>query len=876
MSGKLKKWYFLPLLLLLVAATPFLFTYLKSAKAATSKSNVTGSHHYFYDFPNGQINVYDMDNNFALVQTLQVPTTNVRGAVFDPHTGMLYFSNGGDGGQNGNGGLIKYNLLTDSVVWQQNYNFGVDSPAITPDGKTIYMPDGAANSDGLWRVIDAATGNVLSTISTVNGGAPHDGEMGASGKYVYMGDVNNNTLFIASTATNQIVKTIPLQAGVRPLVVNKSESLAFINEVAMLGYQVVDLNAGKVLYTVTLPKFPSPGTPAPSHGITISPDEKTLYLMDQPNNMVHVFNIAGLPGTAPNDIADIPVSPLTGLESPCLYDCQKEGWLIQSLDGHYVFVGNSGDIIDTTTNKVAAHINTLADTRMYLEIDWSNGAPVNTGDRYDYYGGFNGPAPTAPPNTPPGPVNKAWYFAEGRVGKGFRQYLTVENPSANACAVNIQYNYTPDGGTPANKSVTINVSPYSRLTESVNNDLGYADSSGSGAIVATVLTVNGTATPTCNGVVAERPMYFVHFGSIASGTDVLGSTHLNTNYYFADVPTGPNNTSFLTILNPNNAAATVTATYYANGTVVGTQTTTVPANARGTIAPGAISLPTHVAAVVTSNQQIMVERPTYFINAPVNGTSVSGAYDIVGSATLATDWLFAEGYTSASTQEYLTIANVDPAKTAATVTITLKSRTGATQAFTINVNAQSQTIWNVNANNTFAGSSPEVSAEITSKGANIVVQREMYFTYSHTLTNGRVTSSSGGTDVIGQVGPAAHSSYSFAEGYANVGYNDWLTIQNPTGNAESIVITLVNGLGQSYVQTLPVGANSRATLDIASLVQGAAFNAGTNSSSNSFSMTVQTLNGAVFVAERPIYFNTNGSSPFGTQGGNDIIGYVGG
>ena len=164
---------------------------------------------------------------------------------------------------------------------------------------------------------------------------------------------------------------------------------------------------------------------------------------------------------------------------------------------------------------------------------------------------------------------------------------------------------------------------------------------------------------------------------------------------------------------------------------------------------------------------------------------------------------------------------------------------------------------------------------MTATGANIVVQREMYFTYKHTLTNGRAMTAVGGTDVIGQVGPAAHSAYSFAEGYTNAGYNDWLTIQNPTGATETVSITLFNGKGQSYTQNEPVPANARFTEDIASLIQGKPFYAGSNRDANSFSMTVQTTNGAVFAAERPMYFNTNGSS-FAVQGGDDIIGYVGG
>lgn len=370
-------------------------------------------------------------------------------------------------------------------------------------------------------------------------------------------------------------------------------------------------------------------------------------------------------------------------------------------------------------------------------------------------------------------------------------------------------------------------------------------------------------------------MYFSNFHGISSGTDVAGSTHLSNTYYFADVPSGGNYSSYLTILNPTNGSANVTVNYYAGGTQVGTQSLTVNANARGTISPGGIHLPGHVAAVVTSTSSIMVERPTYFTGATVAGVNVSGAYDIVGVSSLSNDWLFAEGYTGSTTQENLTISNVDPTNTAS-VTVILKSQTGATKSVALNVGAKSQTIWNVNANNSFSGSTPEVSIEVKSSGANIVVQREMYFTYRHTvISSGVTTQANGGTDVIGQVGPATHSSYSFAEGYTNIGYNEWLTIQNPTNATETIYLTLVNQSGRSYKTSFTVVANSRYTVDIANTVH-MAFNPGISSSLNSVSMTVQTINnGGVFVAERPMYWNTSGST-FVTQGGNDIVGYVGG
>ncbi len=49
---------------------------------------------------------------------------------------------------------------------------------------------------------------------------------------------------------------------------------------------------------------------------------------------------------------------------------------------------------------------------------------------------------------------------------------------------------------------------------------------------------------------------------------------------------------------------------------------------------------------------------------------------------------------------------------------------------------------------------------------------------------------------MGMQGPITKHSYSFAEGYTAVGYQEWLTIQNPTKGEETINITMINGKGQ--------------------------------------------------------------------------------
>ncbi len=486
----------------------------------------------------------------------------------------------------------------------------------------------------------------------------------------------------------------------------------------------------------------------------------------------------------------------------------------------------------------------------------------------------NVPAPTpgltASPgsSTPPAaPVNKTWYFGEGRVGNGFQEFITLDNPDpAQACAADIRYMYTPVGGTAQNKTITVTINPTTRVTQSVNNDLQFPATGPTAADVSTFVTIDAS-TPDCPGIVAERPMYFHFFNStmrnfVESGSDVVGATHTASTFYFADVPTGGGYASFLTILNPGTTTASVTATYYASGRQINRQALQVAAGTRGTINPNGLGLPQHVAAIVSSNQPIVVERPSYFDN--INGGSagtVSGAATVVGAQALTNDWLFAEGSTHAGFQEQLVIANLDtPAGATANVSIKLEYSNSTTQVFNLAVSPESQVIWNVNQH---ASSGASVSAEIRSSGAKIVAEREMFFRYNVSSS----TTAVGVTDVTGEPGPAVQAAYSFAEGYTGSGFNEWLTVQNPTGSPERLFLTLINGAGTVYTQWLLAGPQTRVTVNITTLAQHYL------STNSNISILLQSQDNAPFVAERPMYWNTGGSLP--TQGGSDVIGYYG-
>jgi sugar lactone lactonase YvrE len=363
-------------------------------------SQASAVQHLEYVLQDRSISVYDIDHGFAALAPIELPqlSDGVRGVTTAPTTHVLFIAHGGDGGANGNGSVLAYDMVAKTVLWDKHYSTGIDSLAISHDGQTLYVPTGENDASGIWNIISAASGAITGTISA--GAGAHDGVMSSDGTTLLLGGRNHAQLEWYNTATHQVRSSDALVSGVRPLTINGDDSRAFTTATGFDGFQEIDLNTGHVLYTEQQANYPSgfQYTTA-SHGISLSPDSKTLYVLDTVNNTVHVWDVTGTPVQK----ANIPVQPLTGNQAQCAYDCARDGWIQTSTDGHYVFVGDSGDVIDTTTNTVIGHIANLRDSRETIEVDWSGGVPVATSTRQGV--GVAAPAmppsPTTPGVTPP-------------------------------------------------------------------------------------------------------------------------------------------------------------------------------------------------------------------------------------------------------------------------------------------------------------------------------------------------------------------------------------------------------------------------------------------------------------------------------------------
>src|SRR5438477_12793691 len=109
--------------------------------------------------------VFDVDKGYKFVrriQTWSVPDgatpENVMGIAASAATGRVYVTSLNR--------MIAIDACSGKEIWDKTYEGGCDRMAISPDGKTLYVPQLEGPS---WRVVDAATGAVVATVDTKSG-----------------------------------------------------------------------------------------------------------------------------------------------------------------------------------------------------------------------------------------------------------------------------------------------------------------------------------------------------------------------------------------------------------------------------------------------------------------------------------------------------------------------------------------------------------------------------------------------------------------------------------------------------------------------------------------------------------------------------------
>ncbi len=311
--------------------------------------------------------VFDIDDGHKLIR--RIPTAglkpdgkpdNVKGVCASAATGRIYVGTTTT--------LTSLDLVSEKILWERPYEGGCDRMAISPDGKTIYIPSFEKDH---WNVVEALDGSVLARITPKSGS--HNTVYGLDGKHAYLAGLKSPLLTIADASKHTAERVVgPFSSPIRPFTINGRQTLCFVNVNELLGFEVGDLATGKMLHRVEVEGFkagPVKRHGCPSHGIGLTPDEKELWVVDGFNKRVHIFDATVMP---PRQVASLEVR-------------DEPGWITFSIDGRYAYP-STGEVIDVATRRI---VTTLADeqgrpvmSEKMVEVDFREGRPSRTGDQF--------------------------------------------------------------------------------------------------------------------------------------------------------------------------------------------------------------------------------------------------------------------------------------------------------------------------------------------------------------------------------------------------------------------------------------------------------------------------------------------------------------
>ena len=312
-----------------------------AAQADTVRIYVTNS-------AGDSVHVIDAATN-KVVQTFKGPEA-MHGVAFAPDGARVYVSN------EAQSTLDVFDRKTGKLIKQVPLSNRPNNISVAKDGRIAV---GIARGDGALDIVDPATLTVKKTIPVH--GRLHNVYVTPDSKYVIAGSIPNKMLTVIDLATEEVAWEAKISAGVRPMAIETnpdgSTKRIFAQLSDLNGFAVIDFAERKEVARVELPKadkdFETDAgrNTSPSHGIGVSPDNKTLWVTSIPNNSVAVYSLDTLKMIG--QVA-LPALKVPGHEAISAV----ANWVTFTPDGKTIYVSNAGlrsvTAIDTATMKVKA------------------------------------------------------------------------------------------------------------------------------------------------------------------------------------------------------------------------------------------------------------------------------------------------------------------------------------------------------------------------------------------------------------------------------------------------------------------------------------------------------------------------------------------
>jgi YVTN family beta-propeller protein len=303
---------------------------------------------YITNSAGDSIHVIDPATN-KVVQVIK-GIEGAHGIAFSPDGSRVYVSNESDST------LDVFDRRTGRLTKKVALSAHPNNIAVAKDGRIVV---GIARDPGALDIIDPVT--LTRTKSVPVNGRLHNVYVTPDGKHVVTGSIRTGILTVIDLATEQPAWELKLDKGIRPMAIEAgpdgSTRRIFVQLSDLNGFAVVDFATRSEVARITLPEAKTEfetdagrGS-APSHGIGVAPDGRTLWVTSIPNNAVFAYSLEDL--KLIGEVA-LPSLKLAG-HGPI---SAVANWVTFTPDSRTIYVSNAGlrsvSAIDTRSMKLIA------------------------------------------------------------------------------------------------------------------------------------------------------------------------------------------------------------------------------------------------------------------------------------------------------------------------------------------------------------------------------------------------------------------------------------------------------------------------------------------------------------------------------------------
>jgi YVTN family beta-propeller protein len=293
---------------------------------------------YITNSAGDRVHVIDPATNTVVdqIENIEIPS----GVAFSPDAKLLYFSCEGERT------LDIVDRVSKKIIGKVPLTGRPNSISATPDGKLVFVA--IAQAPGAVDVIDPVAMKKIKTIPIK--GAVHYAYMTPDFKYIAATSIGGKVITIIDIATLEPIGDVNFKVGVRPVAFELGKdgltSRMFVQLSDFHGFDVVDFKTREIVKTIKLPDDPislvGAHSGSPSHGIAVSPDNKTLWVNSSVAGAVFYFSLPDLTLQGHVVVGNVP------------------DWITFTPDGKFLYLSNAGSnsvsVIDTQAHKEVTRI----------------------------------------------------------------------------------------------------------------------------------------------------------------------------------------------------------------------------------------------------------------------------------------------------------------------------------------------------------------------------------------------------------------------------------------------------------------------------------------------------------------------------------------